>query len=149
MKLRRFTAEQIHAFRPCGWDCENNGDNYTLAQIQRLMGRRKTATVLTVAHHANIPDADKVWLIMRMLEPIDRVEYVERIVRPVVRQCCLHCGVGTTERWARAWLRGAKWARTTDAAEAAAAAAEAAAAAARAAERGRQMNLIIQMATGG
>ena len=167
MKRIRFTAEQIHAFHPCRWDCEDNGENYTLAQIQRLLGRRKTATFLTVARHQGIPDADKVWAIMRMLESTDRVEYVEAIVRPVVRQCCLHCGVGTTERWARAWLRGAKWARTTAAARAAVAAADAAEAAdsaaayaaaadyaavyanaaARAAERKRQVNLIIQMAT--
>ena len=123
MKLKRFTAKKIHALHPCGWsgaDDGNNYNNYTLAHIKRLMGKRKWVTALGVAQHPDVPDVDKVWLIMRMLELDDRVKYVERIVRPIVRKHCLHCGLVVIERWARAWLRRAQWARATDAANIAA-----------------------------
>ena len=118
MKLKRFTAKKIHALHPCGWSGADDGTNYTLAHIKRLMGKRKGVTALGVARHPDVPDVDKVWLIMRMLEPGDRVKYVERIVRPVVRKHCLHCGLIVVEYWARAWLRRAQWARGTNAAAA-------------------------------
>ena len=120
MKLKRFTAKKIHALHPCGWSGADDGTNYTLAHIKRLMGKRKWVTALGVAQHPDVPDVDKVWIIMRMLELDDRVKYVERIVRPIVRKHCLHCGLVVVERWARAWLRRAQWARGTNAANIAA-----------------------------
>ena len=122
MKLKRFTAKKIWALHPCGWSGADDGKNYELAHIKRLMGKRKWVTALGVAQHPDVPDVDKVWIIMRMLELDDRVKYVERIVRPIVRKHCLHCGLVVIERWARAWLRRAEWAHATDAAKIAAAA---------------------------
>jgi len=120
MKLKRFTAKKIWALHPCGWSGADDGKNYELAHIKRLMGKRKWVTALGVAQHPDVPDVDKVWIIMRMLELDDRVKYVERIVRPIVRKHCLHCGLVVIERWARAWLRRAQWARATNAAKIAA-----------------------------
>jgi len=60
-RLPRFTVDDVVSWRPC----QNSSMDYTRDGIQRLYGRRKYADAMMALLHPDVPDADKLWLVLR------------------------------------------------------------------------------------
>ena len=60
----KVTVEQVMAWKPCGWDGQDNGKNYTEARVRKLFGRRKYMTALQILG-LDIPYEDRLWGVLR------------------------------------------------------------------------------------
>ena len=152
MKLPRFTVKDVISWKPC----QDGSVDYSRKGIEKLFGRRKYGDALWVLSHPDIPDADKLWAVLR-----DKV-IPERILHWLAVRYAKHIlpiyeekypddnrprkAINTKKRWLKGTAtddelaaageaaRAAAWAAAGEAAwEAARAAAWAAGAAARAA----------------
>ena len=80
--MKRLTAEQIHDLHPCGWDDDDNGRHYTLAQVKRLMvqvvgKRRKTVTstdILKARQRGLLSVEDLWWIVIKAHFPASEVK---------------------------------------------------------------------------
>ena len=157
--MKSVTIEQVIAWQPCGYDDDDDGENYTPQRIEMLFDGRESLTARDIAA-LDIPKRDVIWALLHKEFVTERqmhilaCDFAESIVHL--------CGDDPRPRAAidakRAWMRGdisdaelaAAWAAARAAASAAARAA--ASVAARAASsatdwataRAQQIELILE-----
>ena len=73
--MKRFTVDYVLALRPCGWDKEHNGENYTREKLNGLFAGRQTLTLADVVDMQEVPPADVVWLACCIFTPRQRVVF--------------------------------------------------------------------------
>ena len=60
------TVDRMHAKHPCGWNKEDDGDNYTIERITRLWDGMPARTLLEILD-LDISAADRIWAVTRFL----------------------------------------------------------------------------------
>jgi len=139
--MKSVTIEQVIAWQPCGWDGDDDGENYTPQRIEMLFDGRESLTARDIAA-LDIPFQDIAWLLLRNYFLTDEQMHILAcdFAESVVHQCDEPQPQAAIDA-KRAWLRGdigdVELAAARDAARAAArdAARAAARATARAAAR--------------
>ena len=71
--MKQITVDQIMELKPCGWDKEDNGVNYTREHVNRLFAGRETMTALEILALEDISINDRFWATLRF-------ELIEEII---------------------------------------------------------------------
>jgi len=58
------TVDQMMAFRPCGWDKDDDGKHYTPQRVAALWAGRETLTAMDMLD-LDIPADDRLWAVLR------------------------------------------------------------------------------------
>ena len=63
--MNTVTIDQVMSFRPCGYDKDDDGKHYTRNRVTQLFAGRDGVTAMDVLTCADVPDEDKLWLVLR------------------------------------------------------------------------------------
>ena len=83
---RRLTISDVIELRPCGWERNDDGRNYTPERIARLFAGRETLTLGDVLTMDEISISDRLWVVLKrgVLPESVRVglgcDYAERVL---------------------------------------------------------------------
>jgi len=65
--MRRATVADVISWEPCGFDGEDDGENYTEARLIRLAAGRKSLSILEILD-LDIPAEDRIWVALHLLD---------------------------------------------------------------------------------
>jgi hypothetical protein len=96
--MRTFTIKQMLAEKPCSKYRDE-------AYLKTLWAGRDALCVHEIAT-LDIPPADRVWAMLRCLDPEQQIAFANKCADRAVEKYALHCGHEPIEKWAASWLDG-------------------------------------------
>jgi hypothetical protein len=77
MKLPRFTVDDVMSWGPC----QDGPMDYSRKGVKRLFGRRKYGNARLVLDHPDIPDKDKLWVVLRPEAIPEKIRHMTAALR--------------------------------------------------------------------
>ena len=103
--MREITIDQVMAWRPCNYDGENDGRNYTRQRVEILFSGRDVLTATDI-DALDIPTNDKIWVLLHgeFLSDEQMYSLACDFAERVLHLTDPHAAAIINAR--RAWLRG-------------------------------------------
>ncbi len=76
---KKVTVDEVMSWKPCGWDGENNGKNYTRERVTKL----SVNGIFTPRHivSLDISAADRAWTLIKMLDENEQHDFARWCAR--------------------------------------------------------------------
>lgn len=96
--MKKVTVKQMLEFGPC--------KEYSESRVRKLWAGNWSLIPLQISE-LDIPAADRVWALCRVLDPDIRTRWINMIVERAIRKYVLGCGIPEVEQWGERWISGA------------------------------------------
>lgn len=97
-QMKKVTVKQMLEFGPC--------KEYSESRVRKLWAGNWSLIPLQISE-LDIPAADRVWALCRVLDPDIRTRWINMIVERAIRKYVLGCGIPEVEQWGERWISGA------------------------------------------